>query len=614
MNQLEILLLGPRAILLLANIAVVVSVILAVGLMMVQLSRRRSAPSQYAILLCTLALVTAAPAVVVIAEAAKFGWVRVAFEANPVADPPAMSNISVTGERSPITDSVNAEEMELSSSREPPRAFASPRVSWVVAGGALLAVAWGAGSLVNSLLLLRSLVRLIRFRQGLRERASQQAAGAAARLASRIGLARPPRLFVSARVTSPVAIGLFSPVIVLPRGFQEEVDRQQLDDVLLHELAHLARRDHWVGLVQRLAKVLYWWCPLIYAVHRKLRALREEICDNYVLRHDGDGTRFAKLLLDLAERAASMPTLPVSTGLFDTIGDLEQRVQRLLSKETNTMVRTRAGARFVLAIFFVATAAAAAVLTVRAEGQHDAIDETLTENLHTLPKDPKAVILLFDFLGRQMLAPRVSDEPHLKILADGTAVAGAPYGKRKRLTAKLSAQHVQQLLRFVLDEQRFREINDKDVGIPAGAIVSDAQRAVVEVQCDGKRHQVRFIPGIDISRAASEGEESPAARILAIRLRLSQVSAEMHAGGKQGIAEHLQKVNARLRAEHKDVPPLAAADLQDAARFADKGLALVGFEREEKLAGGKTRYTRATIQYRPRSEPTIVIAVRVDGE
>jgi bla regulator protein blaR1 len=51
---------------------------------------------------------------------------------------------------------------------------------------------------------------------------------------------------------------------VLPVAMPCDVDEEQLQAVLLHEMPHFARRDHWVGVAQRMATVLFWWNPLVY--------------------------------------------------------------------------------------------------------------------------------------------------------------------------------------------------------------------------------------------------------------------------------------------------------------------------------------------------------------
>jgi beta-lactamase regulating signal transducer with metallopeptidase domain len=108
-------------------------------------------------------------------------------------------------------------------------------------------------------------------------------------------------------------------------------------------MGHVARRDPWVGLAQRLAAALYWWCPLVARLNRQLAELREELCDNYVLCNSADGADLAEVLVVLAERVVKATPLPATVSMFqyrrtrERSRSLEYRIRRLLSMETVPM-------------------------------------------------------------------------------------------------------------------------------------------------------------------------------------------------------------------------------------------------------------------------------------
>ena len=94
----------------------------------------------------------------------------------------------------------------------------------------------------------------------------------------------------------PLAVGLLRPALVLPRKLAKDLGEQQLRAVVLHQTAHVAHGDLWVGLLERLAGLMFWWCPLVHRLNRRLSELREDICDNYVLQTQGDGLSLAQAL------------------------------------------------------------------------------------------------------------------------------------------------------------------------------------------------------------------------------------------------------------------------------------------------------------------------------
>jgi beta-lactamase regulating signal transducer with metallopeptidase domain len=109
----------------------------------------------------------------------------------------------------------------------------------------------------------------------------------------------------------PMVLGLLRPTIVLPEQSPASWDQAKWQAILLHEAAHIARRDPWALLAQRVAILLFWWCPLVHLVGRRLNALRENICDDYALEGPCDQIAYAELLVESAERFVEVKTVPV---------------------------------------------------------------------------------------------------------------------------------------------------------------------------------------------------------------------------------------------------------------------------------------------------------------
>jgi hypothetical protein len=91
----------------------------------------------------------------------------------------------------------------------------------------------------------------------------------------------------SALAVAPLVVGLWHPRIVIPDRMEWDLDDHQLVDVFVHELAHLKRRDHWIGALQRAATICYWWNPLVRWVScliSDLRRLSERLVARTSLR------------------------------------------------------------------------------------------------------------------------------------------------------------------------------------------------------------------------------------------------------------------------------------------------------------------------------------------
>jgi carboxyl-terminal processing protease len=233
----------------------------------------------------------------------------------------------------------------------------SSAAAWWQWAGGLAVLLWATGTIVNLLRLGWGYVALIRFCRRLdplsgeigKENSPLRLERPEGRLASEetvpfsalmqrtadaVGLRKMPPAYLSRLTGVPMSIGLWRPAIVMPEAMAWKSDEGQLQAVLLHEMAHIARRDHWVGVGQRIAAVLFWWNPLVHQTCGNISELREEICDNHVLRVQGEGQRFARILVDLAARVTQAPLLPSTVGVLEPkLAGLAGRVSRLLNKE-----------------------------------------------------------------------------------------------------------------------------------------------------------------------------------------------------------------------------------------------------------------------------------------
>jgi beta-lactamase regulating signal transducer with metallopeptidase domain len=127
--------------------------------------------------------------------------------------------------------------------------------------------------------------RLLRFRRMLRH-ARPAPVGVreqARRLAERIGLTRCPTIWFLPASVSPMLWALgWTPRLLLPAELWDALTEEQRDCLLVHELAHLRRRDHWVRRLELLVLGLYWWHPVVWWARLRLQDAEEECCDAWV--------------------------------------------------------------------------------------------------------------------------------------------------------------------------------------------------------------------------------------------------------------------------------------------------------------------------------------------
>ncbi|MBX7255840.1 MAG: carboxypeptidase regulatory-like domain-containing protein [Candidatus Hydrogenedentes bacterium] len=146
-----------------------------------------------------------------------------------------------------------------------------------------------------------------------------------------IGVGRRVALRVSQTATSPFAMGILWPVVVLPAHIATGMPPEYLRAVLAHEFAHIRRWDYLVNLMQLLVESLLFFNPAVWWISRQIRIEREACCDAMAIRHCGNAVEYARVLADAAERTnASLAAVMAMGGPLPEQSLLE-RVRRLLA-------------------------------------------------------------------------------------------------------------------------------------------------------------------------------------------------------------------------------------------------------------------------------------------
>lgn len=113
------------------------------------------------------------------------------------------------------------------------------------------------------------------------EPASPREVAALARAKQRTGVNQSIDLVRSPIAEAPAVLRIIRPVLVLPAS-SDALNDGELEAILAHECAHVARRDNAIGLFEALAGALLWFHPMLIAARRELARLREEACDEVV--------------------------------------------------------------------------------------------------------------------------------------------------------------------------------------------------------------------------------------------------------------------------------------------------------------------------------------------
>jgi probable HAF family extracellular repeat protein len=197
---------------------------------------------------------------------------------------------------------------------------------------------WAGGVLFLMVRLAVGCVRVRRLRNGTSPLDLRNYREMLARVDQVVPLECPPAIMVSSQVSTPCVTGFIRPWVMLPREAVQRDDQDALARMLIHEFAHIQRRDPWVLRLQRLVTIPLWFHPLVHWMNRELDRAREELCDNHVLR-DSSPSNYAETLLALALHCANAPGPTLTLSIVRGEHRLESRIRRLLDGDRDRSTR-----------------------------------------------------------------------------------------------------------------------------------------------------------------------------------------------------------------------------------------------------------------------------------
>jgi bla regulator protein blaR1 len=174
----------------------------------------------------------------------------------------------------------------------------------------------------------------------------------------------------SALVQVPTAIGLLKPAVIVPKWVLEELSADELNQILLHELAHLRRWDDWTNLAQKIVKALFFFHPAVWWIEKKVSLEREMACDDAVLAETESPRAYAECLAHLAEKTLIQRSVALAQAALGRLRHTSLRVAKILDRN-----RASASGASKPAVLLVAGFAVACLVSVSAAPSLIAFDD-----------------------------------------------------------------------------------------------------------------------------------------------------------------------------------------------------------------------------------------------
>jgi beta-lactamase regulating signal transducer with metallopeptidase domain len=320
--------------------------------------RRSSAAARHLVWLVAIAAMLALP----LLSASLPAW-RVALLPPPEVVATELPSVTLPEAASPSMGGLTATETPLAATLDagiisvgapPAQGSPAPR-DW----GRIAFLVWCIGASLVALPMLLGHVRVWRLSKTARPAIGGPWGALASVLPDSLGLAGRVRVMVSERATMPMAFGIMNPTVLLPAD-AEHWPFARRRDVMLHELAHVARRDCLTQLVSQAACALYWFDPLVWLAGRALRGERERACDDAVVRAGARPSEYATHLLQVARDLRVPRTASLATVCMARRSQLSERLLAILDERRNrrTVSRRLAVPAWLIATLIVIPASA----------------------------------------------------------------------------------------------------------------------------------------------------------------------------------------------------------------------------------------------------------------
>ena len=205
-------------------------------------------------------------------------------------------------------------------------------------------------------------------------------------LAQNLGIRRIVSIVESGVAQVPMVVGHLKPLILIPVGLLTAVPSEEIEAILVHELAHIRRSDYLVNLLQSLMEIVFFFNPAVLWISALIKTERENCCDDIAVAQSSSKVNYIKALVSCQEYNASSPAYAMA--LKGNKNHLKDRVTRIISNSNHSLNRVE---KSLLAICLVTAGLFTAAFT-NAEKINKLVTNTAKAVMHKVSTSKKAVI------------------------------------------------------------------------------------------------------------------------------------------------------------------------------------------------------------------------------
>jgi beta-lactamase regulating signal transducer with metallopeptidase domain len=154
-------------------------------------------------------------------------------------------------------------------------------------------------------------------------------------LQNRLNINTKVDLYLSKLVKEPITFGYLKPIVLIPIGLINQLSEQEVEAILLHELAHIKRNDFLINIIQNCIEITLFYHPVIWWISNQVREIREECCDDMAISIQKNKTTYAATLVQVQRYSYSLTSkIKLVMAATGKKGQLTQRIHRLFTEKT----------------------------------------------------------------------------------------------------------------------------------------------------------------------------------------------------------------------------------------------------------------------------------------
>ncbi len=369
------------------------------------------------------------------------------------------------------------------------------------------------------------------------------------RICQRLAIFKAVQLLESGYITIPMVIGHIKPVILVPLGFLTGLPAQQVEAVLIHELAHIRRSDYLVNMVQTITETVFFFNPGLVWMSSLLREERENCCDDLAIEQTGNKREFIEALISFKEFSFGDGSYAVA--FPGKKNQLLQRVSRILNNGHQKFGGLEKGFLLggLIAILISVTSAVVAARQPRAKIAKQPVERAAVAAIAAIAPVPVAPV---------KITPRTKDAgqvtPHtFRKQKPTTSHLGEavqnPIVKQAKVSAELEEKNQEQARQNVIQQEKNKEQERLN------AIQAEKNRKQVllnQVQVRKNEEQAR----LNKIQEAKNLDQEWLNRIQVLKNQEQVLINEMQAASQTQTQSNLKEQLEKLRQQESDLEKL----------------------------------------------------------